>query len=179
MYLARLVFFLKLSSFIFSFSSAGAAARNSHRGFPNSIFKRRRVVSNETAVLVGDDQNDLRKRDGTKFVFMHHVSIYWITRWPLSNLSFCDFIDSWKWVPVYLQTAQSWSFFRCPLQTRQFRQLFRHVPSLNLSRLTAIHTPKQIGKMTSNNYSPRECACLAPAFHPRSLIYASLVMLSH
>lgn len=72
--------FLALSLVLF-ISSVPSIARNSHRYLDGKIYNHRRTLhalNNNTAHQSGED-DVLRKRDDTKYVFMHHVSYFFIS----------------------------------------------------------------------------------------------------
>lgn len=65
-----------LPLFSLALSISPSVALNSHRSLNSDVvLKHKRVASNlsNRTLLVGDDPAELVKRDGTKYVFMHHI----------------------------------------------------------------------------------------------------------
>ena len=172
MHIAQVIFIV---SFFLSFSPASARLSHRAHGGLNAVLKRKRVASavGNRTVLGGDDQNELRKRDGTKYVFMHHVRrsrndntrrclTFFLGFHRLSEVRPCSsppfghadlFLFS-LFLVIFPPITDTYVF----LTSRRFPG------SHFLCLSTVTHTPKQTGRMTSNESRPRGCAYAYPHF---------------
>ena len=109
------------------------------------------VFSNRSAHQ-RDDHSELVKRDGSKYVFMHHVSYYSRTLqfWTENHV-----LDCWQWV-INMST----------LILRSHDSLHHHSDTWVISHpysspksiiVAGIRSPLMTGSKTSNRYNPREC----------------------